>query len=143
MDITGTLKRNMFFWQSQITDHPLRSPICGRIGDKRCLNLLHYLDCPVHPGSFHSKHSDCIKCVEAERREARQKARERNKENDDPIASAKAAKKANKKANKAKARPLHEKSIKQIRKEQRKLRQSASSSAASSAENSIIDDEEN
>lgn len=116
------------------------SPICTRIGDKRCLALEHYVDCSAHPGSYHSRYADCIKCVEAERREERRKAIERQKENNDPTESEMAANKANKKAKKGKFKPIKQKSMKQIRKEQRALKQSASGSTTPTTDGSVVDD---
>lgn len=40
----------------------IHSPVCRRIGDKRCVRTGHYLECKQHRGSLHSKTSECVKC---------------------------------------------------------------------------------
>lgn len=99
-------------------DH--HSPVCSRIGDKRCVRIEHYLECEQHRGSFHSKNSDCVKCIEAmKRKEREERERAASKENDQPEKPPKRAK-----AKKAKTKSSHEKSMKQLRRDKRAARDS-------------------
>ncbi|ROW04724.1 hypothetical protein VMCG_04879 [Cytospora schulzeri] len=83
-------------------------PICNRVGDRRCIQRGHYIECHIHPGSFHSTVTDCVKCTAAEKRE-RATSKDAEDETNREM--------HNKKAKKAKpTKPPHEKTIKQLRK---------------------------
>lgn len=108
------------------------SPVCSRIGDKRCVTAEHYLQCNIHPQSFHSKQSDCVKCVAAVRREEKRASRERSRENEQPMPG-----KREKKPKKPKVKPEHEKTIKQLRREKREVRKSSAGTEESGSNASM------
>ncbi|KAG8159724.1 hypothetical protein KVR01_010361 [Diaporthe batatas] len=98
-------------------------PKCGRVGNKRCIANGHYADCEVHPGSFHSIYTECVKCAnqrqidEQEQRAALERA---NQEEENADKNDKKKNKAKTKTQKAK--PDSEKSMKQLRKEKKEKR---------------------
>ncbi|KAH8761120.1 hypothetical protein F5883DRAFT_524408 [Diaporthe sp. PMI_573] len=103
-------------------------PKCGRVGNKRCLANGHYKDCEIHPGSFHSVYTECVKCAnlkQLEEQEARA-AIEKMKEEEDENKSQR-----KKKAKTPKAKPDCEKSMKQLRKEKKERRRTGGSDIVS------------
>lgn len=115
-----------------LADRPIfTSPSCGRIGDKRCIAMKHYIECPVHPGNFHSTKAACVKCESARRRSQKGDA-EPDKENQHPSESgandnSKNDTKAKKKAKGCRSKPTHEKTIKQLRREKQAARKAQAS----------------
>ncbi|KUI70340.1 hypothetical protein VM1G_06460 [Cytospora mali] len=93
---------------------------CRRVGDKRCIALGHYLECPNHPGTFYSQTSECVKCVQFKKREQRLARMATENENTKPASCHK--------KDKAKEKAPHKKTMKQLRKEQRDKRKSNGSS---------------
>lgn len=118
---------------------PLLSPICSRIGDKRCVAMEHYVECPLHPGSYHVKHGACIKCTAAlkrREREAQRNTKEHDKENqqldgDDDNSLNQCTRKKKKKPKKPSASNL--KSQKQLRREAKAARKSLASTCTNKA----------
>ncbi|KKY33249.1 hypothetical protein UCDDA912_g06764 [Diaporthe ampelina] len=100
-------------------------PKCGRVGNKHCVAAGHYADCEIHPGSFHSIYTECVKCARARQREeqeeraAAQKAEEEEEEDKDNSQK--------KKAKAPKPKPDFLKSMKQLRKEKKEKRRSEGS----------------
>lgn len=130
-------------WQP--TAKPLSSPVCGRIGDKRCIAVEHYVECPTHAGSFHSTKAGCVKCAGALRRQEREALRDResrDKENQRPDADAHAKKKKKKQPKKGRVKLAHEKTIKQVRRERKAARKSQASTCTEEGSMEEEEDEE-
>lgn len=107
---------------------PPPSPQCGRVGNKHCIAAGHYVDCDIHPGSFHSALTDCVKCSHAKQRqekEERAAAQKMKEEEDDE------SKNQKKKAKAPKPKPDSQKSMKQLRKEEKEKRRSEGSQDSS------------
>lgn len=106
------------------------SPKCGRVGNKRCIANGHYADCEIHPGSFHSIYTECVKCSNQRQHEEQEERAALEKAKADEEEAAKNEKK--KKAKAPKAKPDCEKSMKQLRKEKKERRRTGGSDESSS-----------
>jgi hypothetical protein len=104
----------------------LYSPKCGKVGNKRCVTNNHYADCEIHPGSYHSIYTECVKCAnqrQLEDQEAQAAADRAKKEEEAAAEAAKNPKKKQAKA--ARAKPDCEKSMKQLRREKKEKRRAS------------------
>ena len=104
------------------------SPKCGRVGNKRCVANGHYADCEIHPGSFHSIYTECVKCANQKQLEEQEQraAMEKTKEDEDENKSQR-----KKKTKTPKVKPDCEKSMKQLRKEKKERRRTGASDSLS------------
>lgn len=116
-------------WKLKCYTKPVSSPKCGRVGNKHCVAAGHYVDCDIHPGSFHSVYADCVKCAHAKQREEQEEraaALKAKEEDEDDVKNQK-----KKKGKTPKAKPDSQKSMKQLRKEKKEKRRSEGSQDSS------------
>lgn len=100
----------------------LKSPVCAKKGNRRCVKLGHLIECDIHKGKYHSIRFECVSCAEACARE------EKATKKDQGPCSAEAEKKQQKKSRKrGKVKASHEKTMKQLRKELREEKRTSSS----------------
>lgn len=99
-----------------------QSPVCSKKGNRRCVKLGHLIECEIHRGKYHSRIHECVSCAEACARE------EKAAKKDQSSCSTEDKNKQQRKSRKSgKAKGVHEKTMKQLRKEMRDQKRKSSS----------------